>query len=128
MSLDLSWSLLDEAFASHLLATLDKVISNASKPDFIGPIHLSTLELGNEAPEVSIIDIGDVSPAFLDRDEGGGSASLKAQQQQQQHQQNQRRGETGVQRGASKESRRAGWTVRPLCKVCREKFTFWCTW
>jgi distribution and morphology protein 12 len=67
MSLDLSWTLLDEDFTSHLRTTLDKALHHATRPDFIGPIHLSALHLGNEAPEVSIVDIGDVWQGFLDR-------------------------------------------------------------
>lgn len=70
MSLDLSWSLLDEDFTSHLRNKLDNALRQASRPDFIGPIHLSALHLGIEAPEVSIVDIGDVWQGFLDRGQG----------------------------------------------------------
>lgn len=69
MSIDLCWALLDEGLTSRLLATLDGALHRASKPDFIGPIHLSALHLGHEAPEVSIVDIGDVWQGFLDRGE-----------------------------------------------------------
>ena len=67
MSLDLSWALLDEAFTSGLLETIDRVLSNASKPDYIGPISITALQLGNEAPEVSIVDIGDIWQGFMEQ-------------------------------------------------------------
>jgi distribution and morphology protein 12 len=93
MSLDLSWALLDEDFTSQLRTSIDKVLSSASKPAFIGSIHLAALHLGNDAPEVSIVDIGDVWQGFLEKDEVPSSASIsharshrqKQQQQQQQH-------------------------------------------
>ena len=96
MSLDLSWSLLDETFTAHLLATFDKVLSSASKPDFIGPIHVSTLQLGNEAPEVSIVDIGDVWQGFLERDDGAeGVVDTVTQHQRSAWQGMAKRGEEG---------------------------------
>lgn len=69
MSLDLSWSLLDDAFTQQILTKLNDVLANASRPEYIGPITLNSLSLGNEAPDVSIVDVGDVWEGFLQRDE-----------------------------------------------------------
>ncbi|PWN36805.1 uncharacterized protein FA14DRAFT_7103 [Meira miltonrushii] len=75
MSLDLSWGLLDDAFTQQILTKLNDVLANASRPEYIGPITLDSLTLGNEAPDVSIVDVGDVWEGFLQRDEVNGSAA-----------------------------------------------------
>ncbi|MCO5590117.1 hypothetical protein L7F22_044086 [Adiantum nelumboides] len=75
MSLDLSWSLLDDAFTQQILTKLNDVLGNASRPEYIGPITLNSLSLGNEAPDVSIVDVGDVWEGFLQRDEVNGSTT-----------------------------------------------------
>ncbi|UZJ55112.1 hypothetical protein CBS101457_004432 [Exobasidium rhododendri] len=96
MSLDLSWALLDEEFTTNLQHAIDKVLFSASKPAFIGPIHLSALHLGNEAPEISIVDVGDVWQGFLDGEEGQRSLASPSRSQPQQnlrsHQQGRERG------------------------------------
>lgn len=72
MSLDLSWELLDEHFAGGLVERLNGVLASASRPDYLGPITLSNLTLGSDAPEVGIANVGDVWPEFLQREEGHG--------------------------------------------------------
>ncbi|PWN90281.1 hypothetical protein FA10DRAFT_266777 [Acaromyces ingoldii] len=69
MSLDLSWSLLDQTLQEGLREKLNSVLANASRPDFLGPISLVSLNLGSEAPDVCIVDVGDVWDGFLSRDD-----------------------------------------------------------
>lgn len=69
MSLDLSWSLLDDEFVSGLVEKLNRSLTEAKRPDYIGPITVSNLVLGSDAPEIDIVDVGDVWPAFLQRTE-----------------------------------------------------------
>lgn len=78
MSLDLSWSLLDEAFTAQIIDKLNDVLANASRPEYIGPIRLSNLVLGHEAPDVSIVDVGDVWQTFLQRDEASMNAAASS--------------------------------------------------
>lgn len=78
MSLDLSWSLLDEAFVSELHLKLNEVLDKASRPDYIGPISISNLTLGHEQPEISITNVGDVWEGFLQRDEASMAAAAVA--------------------------------------------------
>lgn len=69
MSLDLSWSLLDETLQEGLRERLNGVLASASRPDFLGPISLVSLNLGSESPDVCIVDVGDVWEGFLSRDD-----------------------------------------------------------
>lgn len=66
MSLDLDWSLLDGELADSLLARLNRSLSTASRPDFLGPITLTSLDFGDDAPEVRLTGISDVWRQFMD--------------------------------------------------------------
>lgn len=66
MSLDLDWSLLDAALADSLLTKLNRSLSSASRPDFLGPISLTSLDFGEDPPDVRLTQVGDVWRQFLD--------------------------------------------------------------
>lgn len=66
MSLDLDWSLLDGALAHQLLDKLNRSLSKAHRPDFIGPISLTSLEFGEDIPDVRITGVGDVWREFVE--------------------------------------------------------------
>lgn len=66
MSLELDWSLLDGELAQSLLAKLNRSLAAAARPDFIGPISLTSLDFGNDPPDVRLTQIGDVWRQFVD--------------------------------------------------------------
>jgi mitochondrial distribution and morphology protein 12 len=65
MSLDLDWSLLDRALCDKLIAKLNHVLENATRPDFLGPISVEEFDAGEEGPELEIIGIQDIWSEFL---------------------------------------------------------------
>ncbi|CAO1620274.1 unnamed protein product [Parajaminaea phylloscopi] len=75
MSLDLDWSLLDATLADQLLAKLNKSLSKATRPDFIGPISLTSLDFGDDCPDVRITGVGDVWRGFAEASKTSGSAN-----------------------------------------------------
>lgn len=66
MSLELDWSLLDDELAAGILARLNKSLGSATRPEFLGPISLTSLEFGEDAPDVRLTQVGDVWRQFLD--------------------------------------------------------------
>lgn len=65
MSLDLDWSLLDEQLADGLTATFSKALDTAKRPDFLGPISVSSFDFGIDPPSCEISHIGDIWTDFL---------------------------------------------------------------
>ncbi|PWN95323.1 hypothetical protein FA09DRAFT_281371, partial [Tilletiopsis washingtonensis] len=58
MSLELAWPP-DEALASSLLTSLNRALASAPRPSFLGPITLTALDFGAEAPCVDVVGVGD---------------------------------------------------------------------
>lgn len=77
MSLDLDWSLLDASLADSLLDKLNGSLAKATRPDFIGPITLTSLEFGEDCPDVRITGVGDVWKEFIEatREPTGGTST-----------------------------------------------------
>ncbi|GFZ49101.1 Mitochondrial inheritance component MDM12 [Saitozyma sp. JCM 24511] len=78
MSLDVDWSLLStfpegttSALSASLIESLNKHLSTASRPSFIGPISVTSFDFGSSGPDVEITDIRDVWRAFDEGDEEG---------------------------------------------------------
>ena len=57
------------SLTSHIISILNTQLSSASRPSFIGPIEITNLDFGSNAPDVEIKDIRDVWRAFDDDDE-----------------------------------------------------------
>jgi len=64
MSIEIDWLSLTPSIAESLTERLNRLLSNLSRPDFIGPITIQSIEFGDIAPEVEIMDIRDVSRGF----------------------------------------------------------------
>ena len=80
MSLDIDWSLLGPAdIQTHLVSLLNASLANAPRPSFIGPISVTSFDLGTEPPEVEIRDIRDVWRAFDEGDDDGDAEVIEAQ-------------------------------------------------
>lgn len=78
MSLDLDWYLLDAQLADSLLAKLNASLSKAPRPDFIGPITLTSLDFGQDAPEVTLTHLGDVWRELSDESAAAAAAAAAA--------------------------------------------------
>ncbi|KNZ43657.1 mitochondrial distribution and morphology protein 12 [Puccinia sorghi] len=64
MSIEIDWLSLTPSIAESLTERLNRILSNLSRPDFIGPITIQSIEFGDIAPDVEIMDIRDVSRGF----------------------------------------------------------------
>ncbi|KAJ3478113.1 hypothetical protein NLI96_g9991 [Meripilus lineatus] len=69
MSVDLEWGKLDSSLASSLVDALNRQLANTSRPSFIGPVEVSSLDFGSTAPEVELVDLRDIYRDFLEDDE-----------------------------------------------------------
>jgi len=69
MSIDLDWDNLTSELANSLVEILNRQLSSATRPSFIGPVEVVSFEFGNVPPDVEIIDIRNIHPDFLEDDE-----------------------------------------------------------
>ena len=69
MSIDLEWNQLDSSLATYLVDVLNRQLSNAERPSFIGPVEVISLEFGSTAPDVELVDLRDIYRDFLEDDE-----------------------------------------------------------
>ncbi|KNE91252.1 hypothetical protein PSTG_15318 [Puccinia striiformis f. sp. tritici PST-78] len=64
MSIEIDWLSLTPTIAEKLTERLNGLLANLKRPDFLGPIKIQSIDFGDIAPEVEIIDIRDVSRGF----------------------------------------------------------------
>jgi len=69
MSIDLEWSSLDASLSHKLVEILNRQLEQTSRPSFIGPVEVSSLEFGSTAPDVELVDLRDIYRDFLEDDE-----------------------------------------------------------
>jgi len=69
MSVDLDWDNLTSELANSLVEILNRQLSSAPRPSFIGPVEVLSFEFGNVPPDVEVIDIRGIHPDFLEDDE-----------------------------------------------------------
>lgn len=69
MSVDLEWQMLDAPLATMLVDVLNKQLASATRPFFIGPIEVTSLDFGSAAPDVELVDLRDIYRDFLEDDE-----------------------------------------------------------
>jgi len=69
MSIDLEWNKLDSSLASYLVDVLNRQLSSAERPSFIGPVEVISLDFGSTAPDVELVDLRDVYRDFLEDDD-----------------------------------------------------------
>lgn len=68
-TVDLDWSALDEGLATTLVDLLNKHLTTAKRPSFLGPVTVLGFDFGTSCPEVEVVDIQDIYPDFLEDDE-----------------------------------------------------------
>lgn len=64
MSIEIDWLSLTPSIAEKLTERLNGLLANLSTPDFLGPLRIQSIDFGDVAPEVEIVDIRDVSRGF----------------------------------------------------------------
>ncbi|OAV99086.1 hypothetical protein PTTG_02383 [Puccinia triticina 1-1 BBBD Race 1] len=64
MSIEIDWLSLTPSIAEKLTERLNGLLANLATPEFLGPIRIQSIDFGDIAPEVEIIDIRDVSRGF----------------------------------------------------------------
>lgn len=69
MSIDLEWSKLDSSLSSYLVEALNRQLTNAERPSFIGPIEVTSLNFGSASPDVELVDLRDIYRDFLEDDD-----------------------------------------------------------
>ncbi|KAF5386725.1 hypothetical protein D9615_001523 [Tricholomella constricta] len=69
MSIDLEWGKLDSSLSSYLVEVLNRQLTNAERPSFIGPVEVTSLDFGSASPDVELVDLRDIYRDFLDDDD-----------------------------------------------------------
>jgi len=69
MSIDLDWWKLDDILANTLVDLLNKQLLTTTRPSFIGPVEVTSLDFGSAAPDVELVDLCDIYRDFLEDDE-----------------------------------------------------------
>ncbi|KAJ3761219.1 hypothetical protein EV361DRAFT_796394 [Lentinula raphanica] len=77
MSIDLEWSKLDSSLSHTLVDVLNKQLSTTTKPSFIGPIEVISIDFGTVAPDIELVDLRDIHRDFLE-DEDDEKEAVKA--------------------------------------------------
>jgi distribution and morphology protein 12 len=70
MSIDLEWNKLDSSLAFYLVEVLNRQLSSAERPSFLGPVEVTSLDFGSTAPDVELVDLRDIYRDFLEDDDG----------------------------------------------------------
>jgi distribution and morphology protein 12 len=69
MSIDLEWGKLDSSLANYVVEVLNRQLSTAARPSFIGSIEVTSLDFGSAAPDVELVDLRDIYRDFLEEDD-----------------------------------------------------------
>jgi distribution and morphology protein 12 len=69
-----------ESLTTHIISVLNTQLSSASRPSFIGPIEITNLDFGLDAPDIEIKDIRDVWRAFDEDDDEEEEEDVEATQ------------------------------------------------
>lgn len=69
MSIDLDWLKLDTSLADHVVDLLNRQLEAVERPSFIGPVHVTSLDFGSNAPDVELVDMKDIYRDFLEDDD-----------------------------------------------------------
>ncbi|GAA5895762.1 hypothetical protein JCM6882_001374 [Rhodosporidiobolus microsporus] len=69
MALELDWSALDAQLTHSTTRFLSNAFSSAPRPNFLGPLTVTTFSFGDHEPSLELTDIRDVYKEFLVADE-----------------------------------------------------------
>lgn len=69
MSIDLEWAKLNSSLANYVVEVVNRQLSTAERPSFIGPIEVTSLDFGSAPPDVELVDLRDIYRDFLEDDD-----------------------------------------------------------
>lgn len=69
MSIDLDWHKLDSSLSTSLIELLNRQLASTTRPSFIGPVEVTSLDFGTSGPDVELVDLRDIYRDFLEDDE-----------------------------------------------------------
>ena len=69
MSIDLEWTKLDASLATYLVDVLNRQLTSAERPSFIGPVEVTSLDFGSASPDVELVDLREIYRDFLEDDD-----------------------------------------------------------
>ncbi|KAH9823966.1 hypothetical protein DFH28DRAFT_1216298 [Melampsora americana] len=78
MSLEIDWHSLSPLLAKTFTDQLNRILPSVPLPSYLDPIVIQSVEFGDSAPDIQLIDIRDISRAFSDADIR--AQSLRSQQ------------------------------------------------
>lgn len=78
MSIDLEWCQLDSSLSTTLVDMLNRQLTSTTRPSFIGPVEVTSLEFGSAAPDVELVDLRDIYRDFMEDDEDDDKEPAKA--------------------------------------------------
>ncbi|GAA6032970.1 hypothetical protein JCM8097_000077 [Rhodosporidiobolus ruineniae] len=65
MSIDLEWSALDAHLTLTTTRFLSSAFESAPRPNFLGPLEVTHFSFGDQQPDITLADIRDIYPHFL---------------------------------------------------------------
>src|ERR1700733_9487449 len=71
MSIDLNWDKLGLSLSSSLVDILNRQLASTTRPSFVGPVEVTSLDFGSTPPDLELIDLRDIYRDFLEDDEDG---------------------------------------------------------
>jgi mitochondrial distribution and morphology protein 12 len=78
MSIDLEWdTLFRSSLASSLVDVINEHLSTTSRPSFIGPVTVTSLDFGSAPPDVEVVDVREIYRDFLEDDEDEGNTKVR---------------------------------------------------
>ncbi|KIY46951.1 hypothetical protein FISHEDRAFT_46310 [Fistulina hepatica ATCC 64428] len=81
MSIDLDWDKLDNSLAVYLVDALNHQLSLTTRPSFVGPVHVTSLDFGTNPPDIELVDMRDIYRDFVDDEEEDESAPRRPDQE-----------------------------------------------
>lgn len=69
MSIDLDWDKLGTSLSNSLVDILNRQLGSTTRPSFIGPVEVTSLDFGSTPPDVELVDLRDIYLDFLEDDE-----------------------------------------------------------
>lgn len=69
MSVDFEWDALDPLLADTIVGLLNRQLQSVTRPSFLGPIEILSLDFGKVPPDIEILDVRDIYRDFVESDD-----------------------------------------------------------
>lgn len=78
MSIDFDWDTLSRSsLASSLVDVINRHLLTTTRPSFIGPVTVTSLDFGSAPPDVEVVDVREIYRDFLEDDEDENTTGAK---------------------------------------------------